>query len=162
MPKKTTTESNEDLLALYESKFLLDSLTMKKDFAWYLKLTLKIMLPQSFREYTVKMSVNEKPYEARIEDFENEIARIKEEASLFPDGKDKQVKNVQKQIKSVETELADMRDTCPEFEFQGIIEELKYKTGDTQIVLRVPADVVNDINAHRLLLDNYKIELIRE
>lgn len=160
MPKPQAQE--KEPVSLYESVFLLDSLTMKKDFAWYLKLTLKIVLPQSFREYKVKMSVNEKPYESRIADLEREIAKIEEESTLFPDGKPKQVANIKKQIKSVQEELKDMQETCPEFEFAGIIEALQYKIGDTQIILRIPADVVNDINAHRLLLDNYKIELIRE
>lgn len=156
--EKTTTEP----VALYESIFLLNSLTMKKDFAWYLSITLKITLPQSFREYTVKMSVNEKPYEGRIQDLEREISNLESESTLFPDGSKKQIANIKKQIKSVEQELADMRETCPEFEFAGIIEALAYKVGDTQITIRIPADVVNKINEHRLLLDNYKVELIRE
>lgn len=158
MPK---TQEKEPLLS-YESVFALDSLTMKNDFAWYLKITLSLMLPQSFRVYTVKMTFNEKPFEARIKDLENEIKKIEEEASLFPDGKNKQVSNIKKQIKSVETELADMRDTCPEFDFTGIIEALQYKKGDTQITLRIPSEIVGEINTHRLLLENYKVVLIRE
>lgn len=155
-------KSEKDVVALYESVFELNSLAMKKDFAWYLNINLKLMLPQSFREYKVKMSVNEKPYENRIADFEREITNLESEATLFPDGSKKQVANIKKQIKAVEQELADMRETCPEFEYAGIIEALAYKKGDTQITLRIPADVVNKINEHRLLLDNYKIELIRE
>jgi hypothetical protein len=163
--KKVTKQDLVDieLSIIATALFSLKKIEMKDDLAWRIKLELKTKLDHSFREYKARFSVNEAPFEMRIEDLEKKKYEVETEEQLFPDQKKTQLKNIDSEIKEVERELEDMREMCPDIEFDGTIEELKYKDGNTIIVMIFPSLSLAEINEKRRELANhYKIELIRE
>lgn len=143
--------------------FDLKEIKMKNDLAWRIKLELKTKLDHSFREYSVKFSVNEEPFNVRIQDLERKRDEVESENQLFGEQKKTQLKNIDSEIKEVEQELEDMKEMCPDIEFAGTIEELKYKDGNTIIVMLFPASSLTEMNdKRRELAEHYKIELMRE
>lgn len=166
--KKGSAEKKElidmDTAIIHTAVFELKKIEMKDDLAWRIKLELKTRLDQSSREYGVKFSVNEEPFELRIKDLERKRSEVESENQLFGDAKKTQLKNIDEEIKEVEQELKDTQDNCPDIEFEkGTIEELKYKDGNTIIVMLFPASSLKELNDKRRELANiYKIELIRE
>lgn len=159
---------NTDLIDLEASTvatavFELKKIEMKDDLAWRIKLELKTKLDHSFREYNVKFSVNEQPFNLRIADLERKRSEVESEDQLFGDQKKTQLKNIDSEVKEVEQELKEMQEMCPDIEFEGTIEELKYKDGNTIIVMLFPATSLAEMNdKRRQLAEYYKIELNRE
>lgn len=144
------------------SVFFFEAMKMDKFLQWSLKVTLKTQLPQSFRDYKIKLSFNEEPLLVKIEDLEKKMANVESENQLFEGNKKTQIKNIKDEIKEIEQELEDSKNQTPEIEFEGSIEKLEYKDNDTVITLWIPAQVANQINDVRAILKTYKIELIRE
>lgn len=160
---KKGVEKEESLEFVATSVFLLEELKMKKDFIWRMKLKMKTVLPQSYREYDVKLSLNEEPYNIRIADLEKKRYEVETDAQEEMFGAKKtQLKNIDQEIKEVEKELEQALKDSPVVEFNATIEELKYKDADTFIVLQIPANTVKEINDNKYILKSYKIELIRE
>ncbi len=158
--KKDLIESDLSLVAT--AVFDLKKIEMKDDLQWRIKLELKTRLSQSFREYSVKLSVNEEPFNVRINDLERKRQEVASSAELFEEGKKTQLKNIDQEIKEVGLELKEMQENCPLIEFAGTIEELKYKDGNTIISMMFPASSVQELNEKRHDLAHYKIELLRE
>ena len=149
--------------------FTLKEIKMKDDFGWRIKLILKTKLEHTYREYFVKFSVNEEPFEMRIEDLERKKQQVQDDAQMALDdgmsdsARNKQIQNIDKEIEDVKAELESMLSGCPTIEFDGVIEELKYKYGETHIIMWFPSDSLKELNEHRkMLAHHYKIELIRE
>lgn len=154
--------NSEDYSFSVASVFLLEEIKMKKDFIWRMKLTLKTTLPQLFREYHVRLSLNESPYEMRIKDLEKKRYEVETEAQLLPDVQKEQLRNIDNDIKEIEQELKDaLRDTAV-IEFEASIEQLAYKEGDTVVVFLVPATSIQELNENRRRFTDYKVELMRE
>lgn len=166
MSKKTKAQGEDvDLNIIATSVFLFEELRMKKELYWTMKVLLKCILPQSFREYTIRLSLNEEPYETRISDLERTIEKIESDAQdeLFEGGNKKtQIKNCKDEIKEIEQELKEALEMTIPIEFEGSIEKLEYKGTDTMLVFYIPAEITNEINSVRAKLTAYKIELIRE
>lgn len=159
-PKAELLDTDSAIIAT--AVFELKKIEMKNDLAWRIKLELKTRLSQSFREYDVKFSVNEEPFNLRIADLERKRSEVESENQLFGENKKTQLKNIESEIKEVEQELKDMQENCPDIEFSGTIEELKYKDGNTIITMLFPASSLTELNDKRRDLAHYKIELIRE
>lgn len=155
-----TAKKKQEVVAT--SVFAHEQTTLKKDRLWRMKLTLKTTLPETFREYGVRLSLNEEPYETRIADIERRKADVSAENQLFGAEKKKQLAGFDQQVKDVEAELEDAREAAPEIEFDATIEQLAYKDGDTVVVMMIPATAIPAINEQRLNLSNYKIELLRD
>lgn len=160
---KKAVEKEESLGFVATSVFLLEELKMKKDFIWRMKLKMKTVLPQSYREYDVKLSLNEEPFNLRIEDLEKRRYEVEtdNQGDMF-EGKKTQLKNIDLEIKEVRKELETALKESAIIEFKATIEELKYKDADTIIVLQIPASTVKEINDSKYVLKTYKVELIRE
>lgn len=165
MAKKATQSKellNGDLIA--SSLFSFDSMKMDKFLSWNMKLVLKTVLPQTFRQYKLVLSLNEEPYQTKIEALDRNIAEIEADGQneLFEGGKKGRIKAIKEEIREVEQELEEMRGMAKEISFFGSIQKLEYKYGDTIIVVTVPGEVVGDINNIRTILKDYKVDLIRE
>lgn len=157
--KKELLDVNEDIVS--SAVFGFESLKMDKFFMWTMKLRIRTVLPQTFREYDIKLSLNEEPYFTRIEDLEKTIANIDSENQLFEGGKKTQIKNIREEIRAIEEELKVDRENTPVISFKGSIEKLEYKDNDTIVTFYVPADTASEINNVRSMLKVYKIDLIR-
>ena len=142
--------------------FQFKELKLKDDLAWRIKLVVKKQLPQTFREYDASLSLNEIPYEIRIADMEKRKFAISEEPTLFAGEKEKQIRGCDLEIGDIERELEQARRDTPTMEFKAIIEQLTYTDGDTILVMIVSSEVVGQINSNRHILENYKLDLIRE
>lgn len=152
-----------DTAITIESLFTLKKIEMKDDLAWRMKLEIKNKLEHTYREYDVKFSINEEPFEMRISDLNRQIEEVKNQNQLFGDAKKDQINSIKNEIKEVQQELKDLKDDCGNIEFPVTIEELKYKDGNTIIVMIFPATSLEEINEKRRdLASYYKIELIRE
>lgn len=160
--KKVTPEAKPTtpVSLVAKSIFDLKEIRMKDDKAWRLKAVLKVSLPQSFREYDVKLSLNEEPYESRIKDVERKIEEVNLSNELF-DKRDA-IAEMRGQIKDIQEELAEALKETHTIEFSGVLEELKYKDSDTVVVMLIPADVIQELNDARFKFETYKIELLRE
>ena len=166
MPRKTSLLNVDDANITASSLFKFKKLFLNEDLRWSLQLVLRTTLPESFREYKFKFSLNTAPHKMRIADLEKRKADIKADAQgdLFPtEGARKtQLKNIDVEIDEVNAELAEDLKSTPEIEFDGIIDKLEYKDGNTIIVFSVPANSVKELNDNRSIYKNYKLELIRE
>lgn len=160
MTKKTEGTVMDTALFKFKKLFL------SEDLRWSIHLVLKTTLPESFREYTFKFSLNEEPYQVRIDDLKKRKEEIKADVQgdLFPSegAKKSQLKAIDSEIEDIVKELKDSLESTPEISFGGAIDKLEYKDGDTVIVFSVPASSVQDINNNRSILQHYKLELIRE
>ncbi len=141
------------------SPFVVEQLVMKKDLWWRLKLTLKTSLPETFRNYSLRLSLNEEPYNVRIEDVRKQQEKVQDEEQLFGDAKKKQLKNFDERVKEIEKEMKEAKANAPEIEFEATVESLAYKDGDTVVILSVPSSCVQAINEHRVNLRHYKVDL---
>lgn len=158
---------DKDLQIIASAIFQFKELKLKDDLCWYLKLLLKTRLQKSFREYSVRISLNEEPFELRIQDLERKKENIKADGQgdLFPTegAKKTQLKNIDQEIKDVEAELKDALEASSVIEFDATLEKLEYKDGDTLIVLDIPFNIVEEINKIKSdLTRHYKLELIVE
>lgn len=163
--KKELLDVNEKIVSSAVLKF--KELKLKNDLCWYLVLLLKVKLSQSFREYTLKFSLNEEPFKLRIKDLERKKEDVKadKQSELFPSegAKKTQLRNIDDEIEEVEKELKEQLSETPEFEFDATVEKLEYKDGDTQVMFLIDPSVVTQINDVKIMLDRYyKVELIRE
>lgn len=165
MKKDSVKKADQEIIST--SIFEFKELKLKDDLCWYLKLLLKTKLPQAYREYTVKISLNEDPFNMRIQDLEKKKEEIKadKQSELFPteSAKKVQLKNIDEEIKNVQEELKEALERSSVVEFEGSLEKLEYKDLDTFVVLYIPFTVVEQLNEIRgELTPHYKIELIRE
>lgn len=69
------------------SVFFFEAMKMDKFLQWSLKVTLKTQLPQSFRDYKIKLSFNEEPLLVKIQDLEKKMANVEGENQLFEGNK---------------------------------------------------------------------------
>lgn len=156
----------EDRTVFGSAVFTFKKLMLNENLRWSLNLVLKTTLPESFREYTFKFSLNENPYTMRISDLERRIAEINADVQgdLFPsDGARRtQIKNIEKDIEDTKDELKEALESTPVIEFDGVIDKLEYKNGETIVTFSVPANSVSELNTNRSIFTNYKLELIRE
>lgn len=169
MGKKATKSSLlnlEDVNVTASSVFKFKKLFLNEDLKWSLQLVLRTTLPESFREYKFKFSLNTEPHEMRIKDLERRRDEIKNDVQgdLFPSegARKTQLKNIDAEIEDVQEELATDLKNTPEIEFDGIIDKLEYKDGNTIIVFSVPATSIKELNDNRSIFKSYKLELIRE
>lgn len=156
----------DDLNITASSLFKFKKLFLNEDLKWSLQLVLRTTLPESFREYKFKFSLNTAPHKMRITDLERRREEIKNDVQgdLFPSegARKTQLKNIDAEIDEVNDELASDLKSTPEIEFDGIIDKLEYKDGNTIIVFSVPANSVKELNDNRSIYKNYKLELIRD
>lgn len=167
MGKKSTSLLNlEDVNVTASSVFTFKKLFLTDALKWSLQLVLRTTLPESFREYKFKFSLNTEPHEMKIRDLERRKADIKADAQgdLFPtEGARKtQFKNIDAEILDIQDELKEDLKNTPVIEFDGIIDKLEYKDGNTIIVFSVPATSIKELNDNRSIYKNYKLELIRD
>lgn len=164
--KKKELLNLDDINVTASSVFKFKKLFLNEDLKWSLQLVLRTTLPESFREYTFKFSLNTEPHEMRIKDLERRMAEVKadKQGDLFPSegARKTQLKNIEAEIEEVQEELAEDLKSTPEIEFDGIIDKLEYKDGNTIIVFSVPATSIKELNDNRSIYKNYKLELIRE
>lgn len=171
MLKKISKSKKTELLNVDDSVvatalFKFGKLFMDNTLVWALQLELHTTLPQSYREYSFKFSLNEDPYNMKIKDLEKRKAEIKadKQGDLFPSegAKKTQLGHIDESIIEVQDELKNALESTPVIEFDGVINKLEYKNGNTIIVFSVPASSVSELNDNRKIFSSYKLELIRE
>ena len=156
----------EDTNVVASAVFDFKKLQMDETLRWTLQLILKTTLPQSYREYTFKFGLNESPFKMRIQDLERKKEEVKadNQEDLFPSegAKKTQLKNIDSEIVDIQAELEDALQDTPVIEFEGVINKLEYKNGQTIVVFTVPSGKVVELDNVRDIFENYKLDLIRE
>jgi len=142
-----------------EARFQLDELRMLK-LQWQAKMSVTKILPKSYHDYKIVMLLDESPYLKSIADYELERKQIGHgQQTLLPEMMEARKTEIHDLIVEERQRLEKKREECKNIEFIGEVKELKYKDGDTIFTLRLPDNVIEEINQMKFLFVNYKIEL---
>lgn len=144
-------EIKADELAI-QSTMDLESITMKAK-RWQIRMYIRSILPRSYRGYKVSLSLDESPYLERIKEKEVEF-----DSQLFKNDKIEKKKH-HESIKEMRTQLEKMRDDCEKIDFTAVVDELKYKDGQTSLLMQVPDDVIEPFNRQKTRFEIYKVIL---
>lgn len=136
-----------------ESRIELEQLVLKNK-RWKAHLKIGTILPRSFHRYNIKLDLDEKPYTDRIEELERDL-----NSGLFKDEKISR-KSVHEKISGIRKELEAMAKECEHIEFSAVVEEIKYRDGDTLLAARIPDDVIEALNRQKYRMEAYKIALV--
>lgn len=156
--KKDLLDTNEDITI--RAKFGLNMISLKDDHRWRMKLIVWKILPKAYHDYTIKFVVDEGPFEKRIKSLEDKIATIQKEPSLFDERDKKEVTKLRELIVDIQKELSALKKQCGVIEFVSEIEEIKYKDGNTNVLMKIPDVIIDPLNKAKLLIGNYKVELV--
>lgn len=142
--------------------FSLEHLQLKKDRAWRFRILVMAPVPLMFRHLLIALTLDESPYEERINDVEVRKQEIEGESTLFPADKKKQLAECAKQIVDIKKELKDAQEACVAIEFAASVEEMKYtdKNFTMLTVIVAEQDVFPLIENHKLFR-KYKVEIAR-
>ena len=143
---------DEMKVGLIESELDIEELKMKKN-RWTIKMWVDHALKRSFHTYKILLTLNEEPYEQRIEDLEQQL-----NDSLFAEETTTKA-SVTKNIKKVRQELKERKKECFDIKFVITLEELKYKDQGTSILARIPDDVIEELNHQKSRYSYYKVIL---
>jgi hypothetical protein len=155
---KKLLENPEDLKVGITALFKVDEIKMK-NLRWSFKIAVTKILPKTYHDYSCRLSLDEEPYDKKIKHEENRIEEIKRDQSLFKDNDRSKIADCNTEIVEIRKEMREMKVTCYPIDFHGQIEALKYKDGDTHLVVKIPDDVIEDLNKQKNLFPHYKIEL---
>lgn len=136
-----------------ESSLDLETIQLKRK-KWQAKVSIRTTLPKSYRCYKVELSLDEAPYIRRIDDLEAEF-----NGTLFATD-NASIKQHDKNLKELRAKLEQLRSDCEDIEFTTTVDELKYKDGNTNLLITLPDDVIEPFNRQKARLDIYKIILI--
>jgi len=156
--KELLTEKELEKSLVIDANFALLQVLLKEDKRWRMKIGVYKILPKSYHDYTIHLIVDEEPFEKRIQSVEEKIERIRKERSLFAEKDDKEIRDQKELIVDIQNELAEMKDKCEEMEFVAEIEEIKYKDGNTVVLMKVPDNVIEPLNKSKMFIQFYKIE----
>lgn len=137
---------------MIETALDIESITLKGK-RWSARLKIRTLLPRSYHRYTIKLDLDERPYEKRIDDLEREL-----EAGLFSKERTSR-REVNKKIGEIRDELETMKKSCEHIEFPATVEQLTYRDGDTLVSLRIPDDVIEPLNRQKYRIDAYRVQL---
>lgn len=146
------------------STFRFENLTLKRGDMWRFKVKMYAEIPETFREFQMALSFNEKPFEKEIAYIERQMEQRKGENQLpFKGELKKDMKDFEAQIDQIKEDMEAKREDCPTIEGAVTIEQIKYvATREVDITMLIPSEIVGQISDVRNLLKDYKIELIRE
>lgn len=119
-----------------EAMFAIKQLVLDDDMCWKLKIVLDRILTQTYHKYTLKMAFNEQPYLDRIKEMEES-----EDKELFPPD-----------IAAVKDQIIALKKERPEIEFLAQLEQLKYGTSRTEIMVIIPDSVIEMLNKNKQYL----------
>lgn len=157
-PKKII-KKEEKSPEVIEARFQLNELRMI-NLQWQAKMSVTKILPKSYHDYKIKMILDESPYLKSIEDYELERKQIGHgQQTLIPEMMEARKNELHDLIVEERQRLEKKREECKKIEFIGEVKELKYKDGDTIILMRLPDNVIEEINQMKFLFAGYKIEL---
>lgn len=126
---------------------------------WVLKLNINKILDRSFYKYNARLSINEEPFNRRIEEAERKMEEVRTEAHL-PNMEDKgEIKRLEETIKNVKSELAQLIKNTDTIDFFATVMTIKYSGIMTVVEFNIPADTINLLNKNRFFFGQYKIEL---
>lgn len=151
--KKELLDITVDDIGKIESSLDLETIQLKRK-KWQAKISVRTILPKSYRCYKIELSLDEAPYIRRIEDLEAEF-----NGTLFKEDK-ASVKQHEKNLKDLREKLEQLRSDCENIDFTTVVDELKYKDGSTNLLISLPDDVIEPFNRQKARLDLYKIVLI--
>lgn len=154
--KKKTPPPVENVI---EAKFQVDELRMLK-LQWQAKMSVTKILPKSYHDYKIRMILDESPYLKSIADYELEQKQLGHgQQTLLPEMMEARKTELHDIIVEERQRLEEMRGKCKKIEFIGEVKELKYKDGDTVFTLRLPDNIIEELNQAKFLFQYYKIEL---
>jgi hypothetical protein len=162
---KITSEQNDKKPFLIQTTFGLGGTTplaLKMDgggIYWDLKLNINQILDRSFYKYNIRLSINEDPFNRKIEEAERKISEIGSESHL-PGMEDKgEIKSQMERIKDTKIELEQLIKSTDIIEFYATVISIKYSGVVTVVEFNIPADIIALLNKNRFFFSQYKIEL---
>lgn len=132
-------EKDLDKVGVIESRIEVEQITLKNK-RWKAHLVIGTILPRSYHQYNIDLDLDEQPYLDRIADIEKDL-----NDSLFAEEKVSKKQSHEK-INKIKKELEEMRKVCERIQFVAVVEEIKYRDGDTLLACRIPDDVIEPLN----------------
>lgn len=132
-------------------------LAMTDKMKWNLKLEINEILNRSFYRYNIHLSINEKPFEHRLEEIDRVIREEQDSGKLFIDRK--KVTRLQAQKKEVKEELEKLLKETDEISLYAQVVNLKYNGTKTDVEFEIPADNIQLLNKNRFYFGYYQISL---
>jgi len=114
------------------------------------------MLPETHRDYAIKLEFDDSPFLKSIEQYEKEIDEIKTSPTLLPDMDKRSIKKLDEKIASVRAEMKKLKAECTDIEFVTQTEEIKYQNNDTALLFKVLDTVVQPLNEKKYRLGDYR------
>lgn len=149
------------------SRFLLSQLVMDKEGNWRMKLNVTDVLSQLFRDYSVKLSLNRKIFLQEIKDLQARVRDAQNNKSLF-DNKENEdlptdLRIATKALEKAREKFKAAKKRCVSIVFIATVFAIRYPDGTTgmttELVLEVPSETVNEVNAVRKDLEFYQVQL---
>lgn len=156
-------KAKKDLLDLEEkdplaitAKFHIAEIVMKNDWRWKIKMVIHESLPDTFRDYRIKLEFDDEPFLQNIKSLEESIDKIKRSPSMFGNMDEKEIKNFNSRIDEINREMIDLRKTCEDIEFVPSTEKVEWKDRDTHFIFKVLDSLITPLNNQKYRLDNYR------
>lgn len=125
-----------------------------KDLEWLVKLKVKTLLPRAYQRYELSLVYNRASKVERIKELHSSLV-----GTLF-EMDPKEWKRRDKQILDIVRDMEDEEAMCETMKFSARIVKLEYKSSDTtEVVIRVPDDIIDSLNRQKTRLDKYKVVL---
>lgn len=126
---------------------------------WIMKLMIGVILDRSFYRYDIKLSINEKPFEDRINDLETKKFQLNIETTLPGMSNKAEEKALQDKIDAVRTEMENLIRQTDTIKFITKVASINYKGDKTLVEFIIPSDVIELLNKNRFYFNQYKISL---
>lgn len=154
--KKELLDLNENDPLAMVVKFHIAEISMKNDWRWKIKMVIHESLPDTFRDYKIKLEFDDKPFLENIDSLKESIDKIKTSPSMFEDIDKKEIKNLNARIDEINKEMINLKRECDDIEFIPSTEEVKWKDRDTHFLFNVLDSLIDPLNTQKYRLNNYR------
>lgn len=146
--------NEKDPLAI-TAKFHIAEIVMKNDWRWKIKMVVHESLPDTFRDYKIKLEFDDEPFLNNIKSLEDSAKDITTHPSMFKDVDDKEIKKINYRIDEIRKEMINLKKECEDIDFVPTTEEVKWKERDTHFLFNVLDSLIEPLNSQKYRLNNY-------
>lgn len=143
---------------IQQAEFSIEELKMERDLNWRMKLKVQKQLPKSYYFYSMTLRLNHEKYQERIKEKAAWVAHMEAQQELFPDT-NKKLQDEQKTLQDLKDVYERMKSMTRDIHASVHVEEVKYRGNETLLSIRIPADIIPNINEQRQMFGDFIAEL---
>jgi hypothetical protein len=137
------------------SKFQLKQMIWKYGAGWNIMLVLHSSFEKVYTSYDVKFTFDEEPYARRITTVQDNIAMMKDEASLFDKVREQNIKDLEKEIADIEDEKESAKKACKDIEFPARVVNADWRGNEPTVIFAIKSEVVERLNREKDKVGQY-------